>query len=86
MKRLTPGDGRELGIVRASEPCVRKIEKVEKTVIRKKSKPKAKRCKRKFNAKKPLTLIRKKVFNLEERGLTLIRKASKMCALINPNQ
>ena len=35
MKRL-PGDGRELGIVRASEPCVRKIEKVEKTVIRKK--------------------------------------------------
>ena len=36
MKRLTPGDGRELGIVRASEPCVRKIEKVEKTVIRKK--------------------------------------------------
>ena len=35
MKRL-PGDGRELAIVRASEPCVRKIEKVEKTVIRKK--------------------------------------------------
>ena len=35
MKRL-PGDGRELAIVRTSEPCVRKIEKVEKTVIRKK--------------------------------------------------
>ena len=33
MKRLTPGDGRELGIVRASEPCERKIEKI---VIRKK--------------------------------------------------